>query len=43
MDALEYTQELVRFPTVSSVSNVPICNYLESVLRKLDFTIERLE
>ncbi len=43
MNALEYTQELVKFPTVSNVSNVSICGYLEDVLKRLGFTIERIE
>ena len=43
MNALEYTQELVKFPTVSNVSNASICGYLENVLRGLGFTTERLE
>ena len=43
MDALQYTQELVRFPSVSNVSNASICNYLEGVLKKLGFATERIE
>jgi acetylornithine deacetylase len=43
MNALQYTQQLLRFPTVSNVSNASICDYLESVLTKLGFTTERIE
>ena len=43
MNALEHTQELVRFPTVSNLSNASICEYLENVLVGLGFTIERID
>ena len=43
MNALEYTQELVKFPTVSNVSNASICGYLEDALKRLGFTTERIE
>ncbi len=43
MTALEYAQDLVRFPSVSSVSNVPICDYLEQALERLGFGTERIE
>ena len=43
MNAIEYTQELVRFPTVSNVSNASICDYLEGVLKGLGFSTERIE
>ena len=43
MNALQYTQELVKVPTVSNVSNVAICDYLEDVLKRLGFTTERIE
>ncbi len=43
MNALQYTQELVKFPTVSKVSNAPICDYLQDVLKRLGFTTERIE
>ncbi len=43
MNALQYAQELVKFPTVSNVSNASICNYLEDVLKRLGFTTERIE
>ena len=43
MNALQYTRELVAFPTVSSSSNAAICVYLEQVLKKLGFATERIE
>ncbi len=43
MDALQYTKGLVRFPTVSNVSNADICDYLEGALIGLGFTTERVE
>ena len=43
MNALEYTQELVKFSTVSNVSNASICGYLEDVLKRLGSTTERIE
>lgn len=43
MNALQHTQELVRFPTVSNLSNASICEYLEEVLVGLGFAIERIE
>ena len=43
MNALQYTQELVKFPTVSNVSNASICDYLEDILKRLGFTTERIE
>ncbi len=43
MTALEYTQDLVAFPTVSNVSNASICDYLERVLERLGFGTERIE
>ena len=43
MNALQYTRELVAFPTVSSSSNTAICVYLEQVLKKLGFETERIE
>ena len=43
MNAIQHTQELVKFPTVSKVSNASICDYLEDVLKRLGFTIERIE
>ena len=43
MNALQYTQELVKFPTVSNLSNASICDYLEDVLKRLGFTTEGIE
>ena len=43
MNALQYTKELVAFPTVSATSNAAICIYLEQVLKKLGFATERIE
>ena len=43
MNALQHTQKLVQFPTVSNESNASICHYLEGVLAALGFDIERLE
>lgn len=42
MQALEYLQELIPFPSVSSESNSGISDCLEASLKKLDFEIERL-
>ena len=43
MHALQYTQELVKFPTVSNVSSTSICDYLEDILKRIAFTTERIE
>ena len=43
MDALQYTKELVAFPTVSTSSNAAICAHLEEILKKLGFATERIE
>lgn len=43
MDALQYTRDLVAFPTVSTSSNAAICAYLEEVVKKLGFATERIE
>ena len=42
MNALRYTRELVQFPTVSSVSNESICDYLQGVLTRMGFVTERI-
>ena len=42
MNALRYTRELVQFPTVSSVSNTSICEFLEGVLTRMGFVTERI-
>ncbi len=43
MTALEYAQELCRFESTSSLTNVPITDYVEAQLRRLNFEIERIE
>ena len=42
MTALEYTRDLVAFPTVSTSSNTAICTYLEDVMKRLGFGTERI-
>lgn len=42
MTALDYLQQLIPFPSVSSVSNVEISDCVEHWLRKLGFEIERM-
>ena len=42
-NALQYTRDLVGFPTVSTSSNAAICAYLEDALKRLGFTAERIE
>lgn len=42
MDVLEYARDLVAFESTSSLSNVPVCDYVEDVLRELGFVTERL-
>ena len=43
MDSLQYSQELISFESTSTLSNVAISNYVENVLKKIGFEIERLE
>ncbi len=43
MNALEYTRDLVAFGSISSVSNVEVCDHLERVLKKLEFETERVD
>lgn len=43
MNALEFTQQLVRFDSVSRSSNVAVTDFSEQTLRRLGFTTERLE
>ena len=43
MTALEYTRRLVEFESTSSLSNVPVTNYVEATLKQLGFETERLE
>ena len=42
MTALEYLQQLIPFPSVSTVSNVEISDCVEQWLRRLGFDIERM-
>ncbi len=41
-EATDLASDLIRFPSVSSASNVDICGYLEELLRGMAFTLERL-
>lgn len=43
MDALEYAKQLIRFPSVSSESNVDITEHVAQILIGLGFELERLE
>jgi acetylornithine deacetylase len=43
MNALDYTRDLVAFGSVSSVSNVDICDHLERTLKGLEFETERID
>lgn len=43
MNALQYAQDLVAFPSVSRDSNLPVSDYVQEVLQRLGFDIERLE
>lgn len=43
MTALEYTRKLVEFESTSSLSNVPVSDYVEDTLKRLGFVTERLE
>ncbi len=43
MDSLQYSQELISFESTSTLSNVAISDYVENVLKKIGFEIERLE
>ncbi len=43
MDALEYNQRLVSFESTSVLSNAPVSDYCDEVLRGLGFEIERIE
>lgn len=43
MNALDYVQELVRFESTSSLSNAEVSDHVDHVLRKLDFSVERIE
>ncbi|HET6328593.1 MAG TPA: M20 family metallopeptidase [Planctomycetaceae bacterium] len=43
MNALDYTRDLVSFGSISSVSNVDVCDHLERVLKSLEFETERID
>ena len=43
MSVVEYASDLIRFDSVSSKSNKPIADYLESFLKTRNFEVERLE
>lgn len=43
MNALEYTSDLVAFGSISSLSNADVSDYVEKVLKRLDFDTERIE
>lgn len=43
MNALDYTRGLVSFGSISSVSNVEICDHLERTLKQLEFETERID
>lgn len=43
MDALHYAQKLVGFDSVSRKSNEPVSDYIEQILRQIEFQTERLE
>jgi acetylornithine deacetylase len=43
MNALDYTSDLVAFGSISSRSNADVSEYVESVLKRLDFDTERIE
>jgi len=43
LTALDYAKELVAFESTSSLSNIPVSDYVEQTLRNLGFETERLE
>ena len=43
MTVIEYASELIRFESTSSLSNGPVTDYAESVLRELGCETERIE
>ncbi|GAB4147243.1 MAG: M20 family metallopeptidase [Planctomycetaceae bacterium] len=43
MNALEYAQKLVAFESTSSLSNVPVSDFVQSELERLGFSVERVE
>ncbi len=43
MNAIQHLNELIRFDSVSSKSNVPITDHVERLLKQRGFEVERLE
>lgn len=43
MDALQYAQDLIRFESTSSLSNVTISDYVQDALNRSSFSTERIE
>ncbi|MFO1022955.1 MAG: M20 family metallopeptidase [Planctomycetales bacterium] len=43
MNALDLTQQLVRYESTSCLSNAAVSDHIESVLKQLDFEVERVE
>jgi acetylornithine deacetylase len=43
MNALDYTCDLVAFGSISSRSNADVSDYVEGVLKRLEFVTERIE
>lgn len=43
MDALQYARDLVAFESTSTLTNVPVSDYVERTLRSLGFETERIE
>ena len=43
MNALDYTCDLVAFGSISSRSNADVSDYVEAVLKRLEFDTERIE
>ncbi|MEO1995349.1 MAG: M20/M25/M40 family metallo-hydrolase, partial [Planctomycetaceae bacterium] len=43
MDAAQLTQDLVAFESTSSLSNVPVTDYVDDRLQSLGFLTERIE
>ena len=43
MDAIEYAKQLVSFESTSVLSNIAVTDYVEQHLKRIGFTVERLE
>ncbi|MEW4490604.1 M20 family metallopeptidase [Thalassoglobus sp. JC818] len=43
MNSLEYASELIKFPSVSSTSNVEVTDQIADWLRSIDVTVERID